>query len=90
MFPGFSFVIGAFLLIIPAVLVGIIHKNEDPTRNLFYQDESSETDFRRQCSISTRSTSNQRISGVPVVTNGDLSSYQEYSIVTNEDQGISF
>ena len=28
--------------------------------------------------------------GVPVVTNEDLSSYQEYSIVTNENQGISF
>ncbi|KAL9984900.1 hypothetical protein ACROYT_G007245 [Oculina patagonica] len=92
-FPGLSFVIGALLLIVPAILVGIIHRNEHTTSgSLFYEGESSESDFARQCSISTRSRSSPRTCSVPVVTREDLSSYQEYSIVTNEDldQGISF
>lgn len=76
--PCFPFVIGALLLIVPVVLVGIVQKNANPTTDiLLYSDErSSESEFGRQCSISTRNSS--KTNSFPVLPSEDLSGDDDF------------
>lgn len=74
--PGLSFVIGALLLIFPAILVGIVQRYEDPTSEilLYSGDRSSDSDFGRQCSISRNS---HRTFSFPVLPSGDIDGYDD-------------